>query len=88
MLKFIENEINNLPFIECSLPFFISKISNLFNCLCMYWLLQLYVLGKSLYCLDREGKMRTLDIDTTEALFKLALERKDYTEVMRMVRTR
>jgi hypothetical protein len=30
--------------------------------------------------------MRTLDIDTTEALFKLALERKDYTEVMRMVR--
>jgi hypothetical protein len=42
--------------------------------------------GKFLYCLDREGKMRTLDIDTTEALFKLALERKDYTEVMRMVR--
>ena len=31
--------------------------------------------------------MRTLDIDTTEALFKLALERKDYSEVMRMVRT-
>ena len=29
--------------------------------------------------------MRTLDIDTTEALFKLALERKDYAEVMRMV---
>ena len=29
--------------------------------------------------------MRTLDIDTTEALFKLALERKDYSEVMRMV---
>ena len=42
--------------------------------------------GKFLYCLDREGKMRTLDIDTTEALFKLALERKDYSEVMRMVR--
>ena len=31
--------------------------------------------------------MRTLDIDTTEALFKLALERKDYSEVMRMVST-
>ena len=30
--------------------------------------------------------MRTLDIDTTEALFKLALEKKDYPEVMRMVR--
>ena len=44
-----------------------------------------YYVGKSLYCLDREGKMRTLDIDTTEALFKLALERKDYAEVMRMV---
>ena len=29
--------------------------------------------------------MRTLDIDTTEALFKLALERKDYGVVMRMV---
>ena len=43
------------------------------------------LVGKSLYCLDREGKMRTLDIDTTEALFKLALERKDYAEVMRMV---
>jgi coatomer protein complex subunit alpha (xenin) len=38
------------------------------------------VVGNSLYCLDREGKMRTLDIDTTEALFKLALERKDYPE--------
>ena len=24
--------------------------------------------------------MRTLDIDTTEAMFKLALERKDYSE--------
>ena len=43
------------------------------------------VQGTSLFCLDREGKMRTLDIDTTEALFKLALERKDYPEVMRMV---
>ena len=37
--------------------------------------------GNALYCLDREGKMRTLDIDTTEALFKLALERRDYAEV-------
>jgi coatomer subunit alpha len=45
------------------------------------------IAGNFLYCLDREGKMRTLDIDTTEALFKLALERKDYSEVMRMVRT-
>jgi coatomer protein complex subunit alpha (xenin) len=34
--------------------------------------------GNNLYCLDREGKMRTVEIDTTEAMFKLALERKDY----------
>ena len=40
----------------------------------------------SLYCLDREGKTRTIEIDTTEALFKLALERRDYPEVMRMVK--
>ena len=50
-------------------------------------LLFFFSLGKNLYCLDREGKMRTLDIDTTEALFKLALERKEYAEVMRMVST-
>ncbi|KAJ1426745.1 vesicle coat complex COPI, alpha subunit [Ochromonadaceae sp. CCMP2298] len=44
------------------------------------------VQGNSLFCLDREGKMRVMEIDTTEALFKLALERRDYPEVMRMVR--
>uniref|UniRef100_A0A7S3GXJ7 Coatomer subunit alpha n=1 Tax=Spumella elongata TaxID=89044 RepID=A0A7S3GXJ7_9STRA len=44
------------------------------------------VQGNSLLCLDREGKVRNLEIDLTEALFKLALERKDYTEVMRMVK--
>jgi len=44
------------------------------------------VQGSSLFCLDREGKMRNLEIDTTEALFKLALERKDYSEVIRMVK--
>jgi coatomer protein complex subunit alpha (xenin) len=43
------------------------------------------ILGTGLVCLDREGKMRTIEIDTTEAMFKLALERKDYPEVMRMV---
>ena len=37
--------------------------------------------GTSLYCLDREGKMRTMEIENTEALFKLALEKKDYGEV-------
>jgi coatomer protein complex subunit alpha (xenin) len=44
------------------------------------------VQSNTLSCLDREGKMRTMDIDTTEAMFKLALERKDYSEVMRMVK--
>lgn len=44
------------------------------------------VQGTSLFCLDREGKMRVMEIDATEALFKLALERKDYVEVMRMVK--
>ena len=44
------------------------------------------VQGNALLCLDREGKMRTIEIDTTEALFKLALERKDYPEVMKMVK--
>lgn len=44
------------------------------------------VQGNQLYCLDREGKMRTMEIDNTEALFKLALEKKDYPEVMKMVK--
>jgi len=41
---------------------------------------------KQLYCLDREGKNRTIAIDTTEAIFKLALEHKRYGQVMEMVR--
>lgn len=40
----------------------------------------------SLHCIDREGKARVLEIDLTEAHFKLALERRDYPEVMRMVK--
>lgn len=44
------------------------------------------VVGSALLCLDREGKMRTLEVDITEALFKLALEKKDYPEVLRMVK--
>jgi len=36
--------------------------------------------------LDRECKMRTLELDCTEALFKLALEAKQYGEVMQMVK--
>lgn len=44
------------------------------------------VQGNTLTCLDREGKMRTVEIDVTEALFKIALEKKDYPEVIRMVK--
>lgn len=44
------------------------------------------VQGNALHCLDREGKIRTIEIDITEALFKLALEKKDYHEVLRIVK--
>ncbi|TDH67571.1 hypothetical protein CCR75_000065 [Bremia lactucae] len=39
-----------------------------------------------LHCLDREAKMRTMAVDLTECEFKIALNKKNYTEVMRMVR--
>ena len=44
------------------------------------------VQGNALFCLDREGKTRTIEIDTTEALFKIALEKRDYADVMKMVK--
>eukprot|EP00640_Fibrocapsa_japonica_P000008 CAMPEP_0113939256 /NCGR_PEP_ID=MMETSP1339-20121228/5605_1 /TAXON_ID=94617 /ORGANISM="Fibrocapsa japonica" /LENGTH=864 /DNA_ID=CAMNT_0000942713 /DNA_START=20 /DNA_END=2611 /DNA_ORIENTATION=+ /assembly_acc=CAM_ASM_000762 len=43
-------------------------------------------MGSQVFCLDREGKTRTLSIDTTEAKFKLALADKKYGEVMHMVK--
>jgi coatomer subunit alpha len=45
------------------------------------------VKGKSLHCLDREAKTRTLSVDTTECAFKLALAKRQYGDVMRMIRT-
>lgn len=42
--------------------------------------------GQTMYCLDRECKIRTLEIDLIEPLFKTALETKDYASVMRMVK--
>ncbi|TYZ51366.1 hypothetical protein PybrP1_006004 [[Pythium] brassicae (nom. inval.)] len=42
--------------------------------------------GAKLYCLDREAKMRTMAVDLTECEFKIALSKKNFTEVMRMVR--
>jgi coatomer subunit alpha len=44
------------------------------------------LVGINLFCLDREGKMRTLELELAEPLFKLALENKDYSTVMKMVK--
>ncbi|KAI8815074.1 coatomer WD associated region-domain-containing protein [Cladochytrium replicatum] len=43
--------------------------------------------GKSLYGLDRDGKVRLLTIDPTEYKFKLALVRRNYDEVLNIIRT-
>ncbi|KAJ3292189.1 hypothetical protein HK104_005514 [Borealophlyctis nickersoniae] len=43
--------------------------------------------GKNVYCLDREGKVRVITIDPTEYRFKLALVRKNYDEVLHIIRT-
>jgi coatomer protein complex subunit alpha (xenin) len=39
-----------------------------------------------LFCLDREARPRVVQMDTTEARFKLALANKQYRKVMHMVR--
>lgn len=44
------------------------------------------VSGKSLYCLDRDGKNRVIQIDATECVFKLALSKKKYDHVINMIR--
>jgi coatomer protein complex subunit alpha (xenin) len=41
---------------------------------------------KQLFCLDREFKNRIIAVDTTEATFKIALEDKNYLEVMNMIK--
>ena len=40
---------------------------------------------ETLFCLDRECKTRKMKVDNTEATFKMALENKQYADVMRMV---
>ena len=40
-----------------------------------------------LSCIDREGVCRSLEIDMTECKFKLALTRRRFKEVMRMIRS-
>ncbi|KAG0944304.1 hypothetical protein G6F57_008410 [Rhizopus arrhizus] len=43
--------------------------------------------GKKLFALDREGKVREIAIDPTEYRFKLALVKKQYEEVLHIIRT-
>lgn len=41
---------------------------------------------KSLYCLNRDGKNRIIQIDTIDCVFKLALSKKKYDYVINMIR--
>lgn len=43
--------------------------------------------GATVHCLDRQAKPRTIAIDPTEYRFKLALIRKNYDEVLQIIRT-
>lgn len=45
------------------------------------------VKGKSLYCLDRQSKPRVLSIDPTEYRFKLALIKRNYDEMLQIIKT-
>ncbi|KAM0749301.1 coatomer protein complex, subunit alpha [Meredithblackwellia eburnea MCA 4105] len=45
------------------------------------------VKGKVVHCLDRNAKPRSINIDPTEYRFKLALMRKNYDEVLHIIRT-
>ncbi|XP_076892088.1 coatomer subunit alpha-1-like [Bidens hawaiensis] len=42
--------------------------------------------GNNIFCLDRDGKNRSIVIDATEYLFKLSLLKKRYDHVMSMIR--
>ncbi|CAI5484716.1 unnamed protein product [Closterium sp. Yama58-4] len=41
----------------------------------------------AVYCLDRDGKMRVVQIDSTEYMFKLALIQRKYDQVLAMIRS-
>ncbi|PYH89183.1 coatomer subunit alpha [Aspergillus ellipticus CBS 707.79] len=45
------------------------------------------VKGRSVYCLDRNAKPRVLDIDPTEYRFKLALVKRNYDEMLQIIKT-
>lgn len=44
------------------------------------------VKGKSLYCLDRQSKPKILTIDPTEYRFKLALVKRNYDEMLQIIK--
>lgn len=45
------------------------------------------VKGRSVYCLDRNAKPRVLEIDPTEYRFKLALVKRNYDEMLQIIKT-
>ncbi|EJD51205.1 coatomer subunit alpha-2 [Auricularia subglabra TFB-10046 SS5] len=45
------------------------------------------VKGKTIHCLDRSARPRTITIDSTEYRFKLALVRNNFDEVLQIVKT-
>ncbi|RDA94511.1 hypothetical protein CP533_2698 [Ophiocordyceps camponoti-saundersi (nom. inval.)] len=45
------------------------------------------VKGRNVYCLDRAAKPRILQIDPTEYRFKLALVKRNYEEMLHIIRT-
>lgn len=45
------------------------------------------VKGRSVYCLDRNARPRVLSIDPTEYRFKLALIRRNYDEMLSIIKT-
>jgi coatomer subunit alpha len=45
------------------------------------------VKGRSVYCLDRSAKPKVLTIDPTEYRFKLALVKRNYDEMLNIIRT-
>lgn len=45
------------------------------------------VKGRNVYCLDRNSKPRVLEIDPTEYRFKLALVKRNYDEMLHLIKT-
>ena len=45
------------------------------------------VKGKTIHCLDRSARPRTITVDSTEYRFKLALVRNNYDEVLQIIKT-